>query len=97
MDIVDLLKTISVRGMKLTIEYNWDYDCHIMTVGIDDIESKTLVRARDLIDYPDHQRYLTRDICQMVKRVTREKERRVSERADDSCYGSQIHVEQTLQ
>lgn len=81
MDLVDLLKTISVRGMKLTIEYNWDYRCHIMTVGIDDIESKTLVDVKSLVDYPDHQRYLTRDICQMVKRVTYEKQRRVLENA----------------
>lgn len=81
MDLVDLLKTISVRGMKLTIEYNGDYNCHIMTVGIDDVESKTLVDMKSIIDHPDSQRYLTRDICQMVKRVTCEKQRRVLENA----------------
>ena len=77
MELVDLLRTISVRGMKLTIEYNWDYNCHVMTVGIDDIESKTLVDMRELVDCPNHQNYLTREICQMVKRVTCEKQRRV--------------------
>ena len=81
MDLIDLLRTISVRDMKLTIEYNYDYNCHIMTVGIDDIESKVLVDMNNLVDYPDNQRYLTRDIRQMAKRVTCEKQRRVLENA----------------
>ena len=57
MDIVELLKVLSVPGLKVTFEYNDDYDCHLITVGINDIESKILMSIRDCkyIDSPSYE------------------------------------------
>lgn len=77
MDIVDLFKTLSVPGLKATIEYNVDYDRHIVTISIDDLESKTLVSIRDVELSPYIHGYIARDLCQMVQRVTLENRRRV--------------------
>ena len=47
MDIIELLKILSIEGLKFTIEYNYDYDAHLMTVSIGDIEHKIVMSVRD--------------------------------------------------
>ena len=53
MNIVDLLKTLSVPNLKVTFEYNWDYNCHIITASMNDIEGKMLVDMRDCMARPN--------------------------------------------
>lgn len=54
MDIVELLKVLSVPGLKVTFEYNVDYDCQVITASIDGIERKMIMAVRDCeyIEYP---------------------------------------------
>lgn len=47
MNVVDLLKILSVPNLKVTFEYNFDYNCHTITASMNDIEGKMLVDMRD--------------------------------------------------
>lgn len=49
MDFTELLRILSVPGLKVMFEYNVDYDCHLITVNINDIEIKILASARDSV------------------------------------------------
>lgn len=71
MNIIDLLRALSVPGMKTTIEYNYDYDCHVITFNIGDIEHKNLVHSLhgDASHILNLSRYVASDICRSVSFV----------------------------
>lgn len=71
MNITKLLNVLSVKGLKLTIEYNYDYDAHLITVGIKDIEGKMLMSVRDFKYIANPSEQFMKDLRSTIEGVRR--------------------------